>query len=279
MLVAAVTAVVVHDPTHEDITRFLRRFQRALEARGLALLGITTDGSSLSPGPIAEVFGPVPHQVCQFHVIAELTQAILKAVAKVRRHLKKELPKLPRGRPSAAQKTAVRRKKRLQKKITALFDHRHLFVKHHLTPAEKKTLKTIPRGLRHLRTLRNIMDEVYRLFDRRCRTETALAKLARLRCRVRRFKSIRQTLKRLFSPNPEKALTFLDDSHLPATSNAVERGNRRHRKMQKGVYRVRTQPHIHQRIALDMLREARWSGRTDVCSLLHLARSQPARLL
>jgi len=66
-----------------------------------------------------------------------------------------------------------------------------------------------------------------------------LAKLARLRRRVRRFQKVGQTLKKLFSPNLEKALIFLDDSLLPATSNAVERGNRRHRKMQKTVYRVR----------------------------------------
>ena len=31
---------------------------------------------------------------------------------------------------------------------------------------------------------------------------------------------------------------LLDDKLLPVTSNAVERGNRRHRKMQKRVYRV-----------------------------------------
>jgi len=51
-------------------------------------------------------------------------------------------------------------------------------------------------------------------------------------------------------------LTFLDDSLLPSTSNAVERGNRRHRKMQKTVYRVRTQSQISRRIAADMQREA-----------------------
>jgi hypothetical protein len=87
------------------------------------------------------------------------------------------------------------------------------------------------------RALREIMDEVYRLFDRRCRTDTALAKLAKLRMRVRRFRKVGKTLSKLFSPNLEKALTFLDDSLLPATSNAIERGNRRHRKMQKTVSR------------------------------------------
>ena len=79
------------------------------------------------------------------------------------------------------------------------------------------------------------------MFDRRCRTDTALAKLARLRQRVRRFRSLGRTLDKLNSPNLEKALKFLDDKLLPATSNAVERGNRRLRKMQKTVYRVRTQ--------------------------------------
>ena len=74
------------------------------------------------------------------------------------------------------------------------------------------------------------MEEVYRLFDRRCRTETALARLARLRQRVRRFKWLNRALDQLSSPNLEKALTFLDDKLLPATSNAVERSNRRYRK-------------------------------------------------
>ena len=113
------------------------------------------------------------------------------------------------------------------------------------------------RGLPQLRALRDIMNEVYRLFDRRCRTETALEKLAKLRRRVRRFKDIGQTLKKLFVPNLEKALTFLGDSLLSSTSNAVERGYRRHRKMQKTVYRVRSQERITERIALDMQRDAR----------------------
>ena len=265
--------VLDHDPTQEDIAVFFRRFQEVLTARGLTLSGITTDGSSLYPQTIREVFGPVPHQVCQFHVIAELTKAILKAVAKVRRQLKATLPKFPRGRPSRANRKLAARKKRIESRITDLFDHRHLFVQHHLTAAERKTLRRITRGQPALRVLREIMEEVYRLFDRRCRTDTALAKLARLRRRVARFQRLAQTLKKLFSPNLEKALTFLDDSLLPSTSNAVERGNRRHRKMQKSVYRVRTGPHIHQRIAVDMLREAQADARWQTTHTLHEARA------
>jgi hypothetical protein len=173
----------------------------------------------------------------------------------------------------AATRKLAARKKRLEQRITDLFVNRHLFVQHHLTPAERKTLQRITRGWPELRTLRQIVDEVYRLFDRRCRTDTALAKLAKLRQRVRRFQAIGQTLKKLFSPTLEKSLVFLDDSLLPPTSNAVERGNRRHRKMQKTIYRVRTGQHIRQRIAVDMLRDAQAQGRLQTTQTLHYARA------
>src|SRR5207244_2722352 len=157
--------VLDHDPTHEDIRAFLGRLKTALEARDLTLVGITTDGSQLYPEPLAEVFGGVPHQICQFHVLKELTKGVLKGVAKERER----------------------------------------------------------------------MEQVYALFDRRCRTQTALDKLTKLRRRLNRFKHLGETLKKLFAPTLEKALTFLDDTLLPSTSNAVERGNRRYRKMQKSI--------------------------------------------
>lgn len=266
--------VLDHAPTHDDIREFFTAFRDALQLRGLVLRGITTDGSPLYPGPIAAIFPGVRHQVCEFHVIAEITKAVLHAVSKVRKQLAAKKTPLGRGRPRTKEaKRTARRNERLQAKIGELFEHRHLFVAHHLTPAERRTLQRITRGLPHLRTLREIMNEVYRLFDRRCRTYTALAKLAKLRNRVRRFRKVGKTLSKLFSPNLEKALIFLDDSLLPATSNAVERGNRRHRKMQKTVYRVRTQQHIHARIAIDMLRDAQASGRFDTTHTLHHARS------
>jgi len=150
-----------------------------------------------------------------------------------------------------------------------------------LSPKEKKILNCITRGLPQLRTLRSIMDEVYRLFDRRCRMDTALTKLAVLRRRVQRFKKLRDAFKKLFSPNIEKSLTFLDDSLLPSTSNAVERANRRHRKMQKSVYRVRTRDHISQRIPTDMQRDAYREGKQETMITLHRGRAtapNPIRL-
>ena len=266
--------VLDHDPDHADITAFFQRFRMALRLRGLVLHGVTTDASPLYPEPLREVFGDIPHQICEFHVIKELTKAILRAVAKVRKKLAAEKPVGKRGRPTTtAAKRIARRRQRLQRKVADLFEHRHLFVQHDLTAAERRTLQRVTRGLPQLRTLRDLMEEVYRLFDRRCRTDTALAKLAKLRQRVRRFKQVGKILNKLRSPNLDKALTFLDDKLFPSTSNAVERGNRRHRKMQKTVYRVRTQEHIHNRIALDMLRDSQKDDRTTTLKTLQRKRA------
>src|SRR5207247_6653207 len=65
---------------------------------------------------------------------------------------------------------------------------------------------------------------------------------------------------------------YVHDTLLPATSNAVERGNRRHRKMQKSVYRVRSKVCLEGRIALDMMRESRAEGREQTTEALHQAR-------
>jgi hypothetical protein len=222
--------VLDHDPTHADIRAFLERLKTALAARDLTLFGVTTDGSALYPAPLREVFGEVPHQICTFHIIAEISKAVLGAMASARKGLAATQPKLPKGRPSTqAAKAAARTKKRLAAQCAALFTHRYLFVQRHLNKTERKTLWRVSRGLPQLRTLRAIMEQVYALFDRRCRTQTALDKLAKLRRRVQRFPALGDTLKKLFAPTLEKALTFLDDKLLPSTSNAVERGNRRYR--------------------------------------------------
>jgi len=109
--------VLDHDPTHEDMIRFFRRFRNELDQRNLKLLAVTTDGSPLYPEPLALIFPGVDHQVCQFHVLKEINKQILKAVTAVRRELKKKLPKLKRGRPSAqTDRKAARRKKNYKTK-------------------------------------------------------------------------------------------------------------------------------------------------------------------
>src|SRR4051812_8135226 len=61
--------VLDHAPDHDDIRRFLRHLRQALAARDGTVHGITTDGSTLYPVPLAELFDGVAHQVCEFHTI------------------------------------------------------------------------------------------------------------------------------------------------------------------------------------------------------------------
>src|SRR5262245_13513602 len=150
------------------------------------------------------------------YIVAEVVKAVVGAVVSARKDLAATQPRLPKGRPSTpAAKAAARTKKQLAAQGAALFTHRYLFVQRHLNKTERKTLWRVSRGLPQLHALRAVMEQVYALFDRRCRTQTALNKLAKLRCRLRRFRPLGEILKKLFSPTLEKALTFLDSIGIP----------------------------------------------------------------
>lgn len=270
--------VLDHDPTQDDVLAFLSEFKAQLDKRGLSVRGITTDGSSLYPKVLKELWPKVRHQICEFHVLKEITKAVLHALAKLRKEMTAQLPKQPRGRPSKERQAQAWLMARQKERVAELFEHRYLFVRHHLSPAERKQLQKLTHGKPELRTLRKIMEEVYRLFDRRCKTQTALRKLKRLRRRVRRYKKLGKSLDKLKSPTLEKALEFLDDNLLGSTSNAVERSNRRFRKAQNSIYSVRTKEHLEQRLALDMHREQRAPKRQQTMKTLHRARSKPDSL-
>ena len=187
-----------HDPTHDDIRAFLGRLKTALTARDLTLWASLPDPPSIPP-PSWEVFGDIPHQIGTFHIVAEVNKAVLGAVASARKGLAATQPKLPKGRPSTqAAKAAARTKKRLATQGAALFTHRYLFVQRHLNTTERKTLWRVSRGLPQLHALRAVMDQVYALFDRRCRTQTALDKLAKLRCGSSEFRPLSEHQETLF---------------------------------------------------------------------------------
>ena len=266
--------VLEKSPTAEDILELLQSFQTILECRKLELLGITTDGSSLYTDPVRTVFPGVRHQICEFHVKKEVNKSVLKSVAQHRRALeKKKTKRQKRGRPTKTEKAIIRKNERIQAKIGALFEHRYLFVQKALSAKERKTLLEITRGIPELRTLREFVEEVYRLYDRRCLRATALRKLHQLRVRLKRCKWLSEVLKKIESPTLDRSLIFLDDKELPSTSNAVERGNRRFRKMQKTVYRVRTWEHIRNRIALDMFRDRHLLYQGQTTQTLHQTRA------
>jgi hypothetical protein len=95
-------------------------------------------------------------------------------IAPARNHRDGQEPRLPRT-PEATRKARRRR----ERKVGDLFEHRLRFAKRQLTPAERRTLQRISRGVPQLRALRKLVEEIDRLFDRRCPTETTLTKRAR----------------------------------------------------------------------------------------------------
>jgi hypothetical protein len=268
--------VLADPPTSADILSFLRAFQKTLASRDLKLCGITTDGSTLYTEPVQTVFPGIRHQICEFHVKKEINKAVLKAVSQVRRELKQmKTKRSKRGRPTTKEEKAIIRKnEQIDAKVKDLFDNRFLFVQKDLTASEWKTFRKITRGFPELRKLREMVDLVYGLYDRRCKRTTALTKLQKLRERLRRFDWLSEVLKKIESPTVDRSLLFLDDKQLPSTSNAVERGNRRFRKMQKTVYRVRTIDRIRERIALDMVRDSRLLAHWQTMRSLQVARKQ-----
>lgn len=267
--------VLDHDPTQVDIRFFLARRHDRIRAHGHTVRGIPTDGSPLYPQPMALALGGVPPQVGAFHLLQELSQAVWRAVARLRQGRAAPAPPLPRGRPRA---TAVARRPphrahRIPQRGADLFEQRPLLVRHHLPAAQRAALRGLSRGRPCRRALRALRDEVYRRFDRRGRTDTALVKLAQLRRRVRRCRRLGKSLDPLPAPTLEKALTFRDAKLLPAPSNAVERGNRRYRQMPQAVYRVRTQASIKGRLALALQRDRHAETRSETIACLHQTRA------
>jgi hypothetical protein len=113
--------VLDRDPTQVDVAAFFRRFRQALEARGLTVQGITTDGSTLYPEPIATVFGAVPHQVCQFPHPARGEQGGPLGRGPGTQASGGRRPQIAAGpSPSSkAAKRAARRKERIEQKVVS----------------------------------------------------------------------------------------------------------------------------------------------------------------
>ena len=153
-------AVLDHRPTHDDLHAFLREVRIFRNVRELVVVGITTDGSPLYPTPRKEVGPSAPHPVGAFHVLQEIPKAVRHALAKVRKQLTAEIPKAPRARPSTQRPAQAPAMARKQQRVNDLFSHRHLFVRHHLRAGQKELVRRLTRGLRQLRALRAIRDEV-----------------------------------------------------------------------------------------------------------------------
>ncbi len=97
------------------------RFMRNLDNHGFSPHTVVSDRSHLYPLALQEVWPDAEHQLCVFHVIAELNKLVLDAARTVRRELKPKSIKKGRGRPSRKQQSRGASSKLSELKQTSCF--------------------------------------------------------------------------------------------------------------------------------------------------------------
>lgn len=228
--------------TKKEIRRLLHR----LRSVGINPSTVITDDSALYPEPLREIFPRAWHQLCLFHYTKNITDAVLTGLRRYRKTLPKKRQRR-RGRPSRRGRPRVNR----PVPRTLLRLQRHLFVKRreNMTSEEVQKLDELLSLQPKVRVLRDFMDEYYALFERdggsprRARYRRTL--LLR-KARYRRCRWLKSALALLADDNDfDRVIGFLrDPSGSEATSNHVERTNRRYRKRQKSHYRLRSDSSI-----------------------------------
>lgn len=240
----------------------MRRFLGNLKNHGFAPKVVVTDGSNLYPSVLAELWPQARHQLCVFHVLKDINQHVLDALRRLRTRLGRQTRrKRGRGRPTKAQKRArARQGKTKKEQAYFLWKHRHLLVTRpeNLSGRQRRWLSQMFGCLPELRTLRQFVLAVYRLFDpkqsphqARCR-RAALVKNAKYRADA----DLAQALDMLTPDKFEKMIAYL---HSPVgqrvrTNNHVERVNRQWRYFEKVRYKWRRRRTIVRFIVLAISR-------------------------
>ncbi len=236
----------------------MRRFLKNLRNHGFSPTTVISDRSPLYPATIAEVWPTAEHQLCVFHVIAEINDLALDAVREVRRSLRPKRIKTGRGRPSKRHRARVKKLKEERAKADQLFRRRHLLVTKpkHLTPEDSRVLDELVQLSPTLKTVRAFENDLHELFALR-RTPAQAWKIWR---RMRRNPSylnnehLRQALAVLSKENMTKLLVYLEHPSATRskvrTNNHVERCNRVLRYLEKVRYKWRRRKTIVRHILL-----------------------------
>jgi transposase-like protein len=228
----------------------MRRFLKNLKNHGLEPKVVITDGSSLYPTLLKELWPDAEHQLCVFHVLQDVNKKVLKAVLRLRRGLNRRGNrgrKRRRGRPTKAQKRRGRKQdKKLKEQAKFVFTRRHLIVKRRdrLKEHEQKDLATMLQYLPELRVLRDFADAMQPLFAAEQTEEQAQGRWRRLQknakyLAVPELKSVLETV--LSQEKFVKMIAFLRNPAATKvrTNNHVERCNRKLRYWEKVRYKWR----------------------------------------
>jgi Transposase len=227
----------------------VRRFLKNLKTCGLEPQVVVTDGSTLYPAVLTELWPTARHQLCVFHVLKDINGLIVKAVrrlARARARRGSAGRKRKRGRPSKGQQAArAALGPTLKEKAGFILKHRFLIVKKtsDLDKQQWQDLTQMFGYLPELRTLWHFACEVRGLFAKEARVQTLWSRRQAL-LRSEKYKAVPElvaAMKGLEAGKYKKAVAFVYSQATAKvrTSNHVERANRRFRFAEKLRYKWR----------------------------------------
>jgi Transposase len=253
--------VKVNDQAHMSC------FLRTLAYWGFQPKVVVTDGSTLYPATLQEVWPAAKHQLCVFHVLQDVTKKVLDAVRRLRRGQARRGNagrKRRRGRPSKRQQAArLRRGPTAKQKAAFVYKHRFLIVKRpeNYQGKDSDNLQRMYEYLPGLQLLRGFCLEVYRLFD-----PEQVARLARRRrtlllrkAQYQQVPELEQAMGLLEKDKFDKMIAFLESpaGQQVRTNNHVERANRKLRFDEKVRYKFRSRRSLDRFLRLRLGRLAR----------------------
>lgn len=240
----------------------MRRFLGNLKAWGLAPKVVVSDGSSLYPAALAELWPAARHQLCVFHALKDINELIVAGVRRLARAMArrgKAGRKRRRGRPSKARQAArAATGPTLKEKAGLVLKHRFLVVKKtgDMSKEQWEALGRMFDHLPELRTLWYFACEVRELFEEGARVQTLWKRRAAL-LRKEEYQKVPELAKAIGMLEAERfrklvAFTSSEAGRKVRTNNHVERANRRLRFWEKLRYKWRRRKWVVRFVLLAM---------------------------
>jgi transposase len=251
------TLLLATDPLHDFPVAFalvrhndqehMGRFLRQLQAHGFLPQVVVTDGSSLYPALLAELWPQAAHQLCVFHVLKDINEQVLDAVRRIRQEMRRRGRRGRKRKPGRPKKGTARqrRRRKLQEQADFVYKHRYLIVKRleKMTAPQRKDLAQLLEDAPSLRVVRAFVTEVYRLLERGQTEATAWRRHAALlgHAAYALVPELAAAVKLLAPEKFAKMIAFLRSrvGQRVRTNNHVERMNRVLRLYEKTRYKWR----------------------------------------
>ncbi len=227
----------------------MRRWLASLKSWGLLPRVVVSDGSTLYPDVLAELWPRARHQLCVFHILKDINKLVLEGVRRLARAMQRRGNAGRRrkpGRPTKAQQAArAAAGPTLKEKADFILKHRFLIVKDSadLDKQQWEDLEQMFEYLPELRTLWHFAREAHGLFEKEARVQTLWKRRAKL-LRNDKYKEVPELVKAmemLEQGKFKKAVAFVYSAMAEKvrTNNHVERVNRKFRFAEKSRYKWR----------------------------------------